>query len=92
MSSAKNEVQLTSAIENMSVADVRKALSQMRKKWQKHSCIHPFFPSHDITTDMTVSEFSFRFVMGHHEKRHQKSNDLAAARRTIREVTTTTAT
>lgn len=62
-----------SSVEDMTVADVRKALSHMRREWQKHSAICPFFPSHALpNSDMSVSEFAFRFVMGHHYKRHTK--------------------
>lgn len=64
---------MTSAISDMSVADVRKALSNIRKEWQRHSYVHPFFPSKKLTDDMTISEFAFKFVMGHHAKRHAKS-------------------
>ena len=64
---------ITSAIHNMSVAEVRKALSFMRKEWTKHSCVMPFFPCHILPgSALSVSEFAFRFVMGHHHKRHQK--------------------
>tara|TARA_B100000482_G_C12612127_1_gene299496 strand:+ start:1540 stop:1779 length:240 start_codon:yes stop_codon:yes gene_type:complete len=68
-----DEKKMTSAIQDMSVADVRKALSLMRKEWNKHSCVRPFFPSEKITDSLTVSEFAFKFVMGHHAKRHSKS-------------------
>lgn len=64
---------MTSAISDMSVADVRKALSNMRKEWQRHSYVNPFFPSKMLTEDMTISEFAFKFIMGHHAKRHAKS-------------------
>ena len=63
---------MTSAIQEMSVADVRKALANMRKEWSKHSSVHPFFPSKHLTHELTIAEFAFRFVMGHHEKRHHK--------------------
>jgi hypothetical protein len=63
---------VTSAIENMSVAQVRKALSQMRKDWSSHSSIQPFYPSTVLVDDMSVSCFAFKFVMGHHSKRHTK--------------------
>lgn len=67
---------MTSAITDMSVAEVRKALSHMRKEWGKHSCVMPFFPCQTLphTEDLSISEFAFRFVMGHHHKRHQKHN------------------
>jgi len=64
---------MTSAINNMSVADVRKSLAMMRKNWARHSCVQPFFPSKILTNDLMVSEFAFKFVMGHHHKRHSKS-------------------
>ena len=70
----------TSAITDMSVAEVRKALSHMRRDWQKHSCVHPFFPCQTLpASTMTISEFAFRFVMGHHHKRHQKQGSGGAA-------------
>tara|TARA_B100001769_G_C21894791_1_gene483365 strand:- start:65 stop:295 length:231 start_codon:yes stop_codon:yes gene_type:complete len=69
------EKQMTSAIKDMSVADVRKALASMRKEWQKHSCVNPFFPSQQITNTLNVSEFSFAFVLGHHAKRHAKNEN-----------------
>ena len=73
LGSEKNDDrQMTSAINNMSVADVRKALSNMRKEWTKHSVVHPFFPSYYVTEELTISEFAFKFVMGHHAKRHAK--------------------
>ena len=63
---------MTSAIQSMSVADVRKSLACMRKEWSKHECVQPFFPSKKITEELTISNFAFKFVMGHHAKRHQK--------------------
>ena len=64
---------MTSAIHDMSVADVRKALALMRKEWYKHSSVQPFFPSKLLTDKLTMADFAFKFVMGHHEKRHQKN-------------------
>ncbi len=64
----------TSAITYMSGAEVRKALAHMRREWYKHSTVQPFFPCQILPqTNMMVSEFAFRFVMGHHHKRHQKT-------------------
>jgi len=67
-----DEKRMNSAIKSMTVADVRKALSTMRREWGKHNCVQPFFPSQKITEHLTVSEFAFKFVMGHHAKRHAK--------------------
>ena len=71
----KNEDRITtSAIHNMSVAEVRKSLAYMRKEWARHSRIIPFFPSQTLPcSDMLISDFAFRFVMGHHHKRHQRA-------------------
>ena len=65
------ERKMTSAINDMTVADVRKSLSTMRKEWASHSCVDPFFPSKKLS-DLTIAEFAFKFVMGHHAKRHAK--------------------
>lgn len=63
-----------STVNDMTVAEVRKSLSYMRREWLRHSCVLPFFPCQLLPqTDITVAEFAFRFVMGHHHKRHQKS-------------------
>ena len=71
MTKMNDERTVTSAIDDMSVAEVRKALSQMRKEWGAHSIVQPFFPSKLLVNDLTISDFAFRFVMGHHSKRHQ---------------------
>lgn len=63
----------TTNIENMSVAEVRKALAYMRKEWSQHSVMHPFCPCKILIKDISTSEFAFQFVMGHHHKRHQKN-------------------
>ena len=72
----ESERNITSAIQDMSVAEVRKSLAFMRKEWSKHSRVMPFFPSQSLpNTDMMISDFAFRFVMGHHHKRHQRCQE-----------------
>lgn len=67
---------VTSAITDMTVAEVRKSLAFLRREWAKHSRVLPFFPCQSLpNTNMVVSDFAFRFVMGHHHKRHQKGPD-----------------
>lgn len=75
--SKKNEHTTTSsAIHDMSVAEVRKSLSFMRREWAKHSRVMPFFPSQTLPSGgIMVSDFAFRFVMGHHHKRHSRSQE-----------------
>jgi hypothetical protein len=63
-------------IDSMTVAEVRKALAQMRKKWGQHSVMRPFYPSSTLIHDLSTSEFAFQFVMGHHHKRHQKTKTI----------------
>ena len=67
---------ITSAIQDMTVAEVRKSLAYMRKEWSKHSRVMPFFPSQLLpNSPLMVSDFAFRFVMGHHHKRHQRGSE-----------------
>ena len=64
---------MTSAIDDMSVSEVRKALAFMRKEWSRHSCVYPFYTSQTLPeSELEMAEFAFRFVMGHHHKRHHK--------------------
>jgi hypothetical protein len=79
MSSKKKRV-MTSAIEGMSVADVRKCLADIRKQWQDHSVQNPIRGCHEIAcipknrTPVMIEEFSFQFISGHHNKRHNAKN------------------
>ena len=68
-----NKRTVSSAIEGMSVAEVRRGLDIMRKKW-KHRETHPFYICDPIFNTMTLQEFGYNFVMGHHHKRHNKSH------------------
>ena len=68
-----------STVDDMSVAEVRKALAFMRKEWAAHKCVRPFFPSQQLPdSEATVSNFAFRFVMGHHHKRHKNTKSTRA--------------
>ncbi len=64
---------MTSAIESMSVAEVRKALSEMRDRWKGHSPRKIFYLSDRLVNGMTMEEFSQRQQLGQHKKRHAKS-------------------
>jgi hypothetical protein len=69
---------ITSAIDGMSVAEVRRALSTMRKSWEECSgdkgSKKPFYMTSDpIVRGLSVQEFSYMFVRGHHTKRLNKS-------------------
>jgi hypothetical protein len=68
---------ITSAITNMTVAEVRKALAAMRRNWEEtmadeHS--KPMYMSGEaLIRECSVQEFAYRFVLGHHEKRLSKT-------------------
>lgn len=70
---AKNKANVTSAIPDWSVDEVRKALSIIRKKWNKHDSTFPINPSKEFFKDHSMEEFCFKFIMGQHMKRTQKS-------------------
>ena len=62
---------------DLSVAEVRRTLAKIRKQWKQHSAIQPFIPSHSITDDLLISDFSFRFILAHHNKRHHRTMEGA---------------
>ena len=72
-SSARNKRLVTSAIPGLSVAQVRKMLELIRKRWQSSSETESFFISEQLPNNMTIQEFAFKFVLGHHLKRFNKS-------------------
>lgn len=69
---------ITSAIDGMSVAEVRRALATMRKSWDE-ACSEgsngrPFYMACDVLVrGKSVQEFSYMFVQGHHAKRISKN-------------------
>lgn len=69
---------VTSAIDGISVAEVRRGLDNMRRLWKTRSDSQPFFLSEMLFNGMNVQEFAFQFVMGHHHKRHNKSKRTAS--------------
>jgi len=62
---------VTSAIEGMSVAEVRRGLDAVRTKWTAQP--PRFYFTDKILRDMTVQRFCVEFTLGHHTKRHAKS-------------------
>ena len=66
---------VTSAIEGMTVAEVRRGLDTLRSKWTE-SCDNSengFFICNTIYNGMEFQELAFQFVKGHHCKRHRKA-------------------
>ncbi len=63
---------MTSAIPDMSVAEVRKALGEVRKRALVQTPTQPLFITDPLTDTLTVQDFCLKFVCGHHDKRHNK--------------------
>lgn len=63
----------TSAIPGMTVAQVRKALASLRDTWASATDTHPLYTSLPLIDGMTIGTFCMQFVLGHHWKRHNKT-------------------
>jgi hypothetical protein len=69
---------ITSAIDGISVAEVRRALATMRRSWEEASsgdgAVRPFYMTHDpLVRGHSVQKFAYMFVRGHHAKRLSKN-------------------
>ena len=62
---------VTSAIEGMSVAEVRRGLDTIRTRWNQRPA--RFYFTDKLFNDMTIQQFCMQFTLGHHTKRHAKS-------------------
>lgn len=63
---------MTSAIDGLSVADVRRGLAEVRQMAKHHTPEHPLFITTELSNGMTSMEFCLRFLRGHSDKRHNK--------------------
>lgn len=63
---------MTSAIPDMSVAEVRKALGEVRRRANLQTLQKPFFITDSLTDTLSIQEFCLKFECGHHAKRHNK--------------------
>jgi hypothetical protein len=63
---------MTSAIPEMTVAEVRKSLGEVRRRAATQTPEQPFFITDSLTPDFTMQQFCLKFVCGHHDKRHNK--------------------
>lgn len=66
----KQRPRVTSAIQGMTMTEVRRDLNLLRKKWSNRSKNEPFLMSFPLDNNLTIEEFAYKFVMGHHLKRH----------------------
>jgi len=69
---------ITSAIPDKTISDVRRRLQALRQKHDESSESNPFFISSVMEvegniTGETHEQFAVQFVVGQHQKRHQKS-------------------
>jgi len=69
---------VTSAVEGLTVADVRRCLDKVRKSWADLDKTH-FSLLIPVNDNLTIQDFCFRFVLGHHRKRHAKSKTKTRA-------------
>lgn len=63
---------LTSAVQDYTVAEVRRSLSELRTVWADNETSTPFSVHMTNFNDMEFCQFCFLFVQGHHKKRHKK--------------------
>ena len=72
---------MNSAVRDMSVADVRKALQCIRQKWYAHCPDRPICIADIVFREMTVERFAFVFALSHHLRRHEKVSSSRQHRR-----------
>jgi hypothetical protein len=63
----------TSAIADLPIAEIRRALSKLRESHLNSTPQNPLFLCDKLHGDRSIAEFSKEFVFGHHLKRHFKS-------------------
>ena len=64
---------VSSAVPEMSVAEIRRALSKLREIWSHTTPESPLFVCDKLHNNNSIAEFAKEFVFGHHLKRHYKS-------------------
>ena len=73
MSAKSRKRIMTSAIPDMSVADVRGALAEIRKHAYNQTKERPLRIYEKLSNGMMMAEFCLMFELGHHSKRHNKA-------------------
>jgi hypothetical protein len=75
---------MSSAVEGMSIAEVRQTLLLVRRRWFHDTTPdYPFIISDTLETTsgpITLADFAHRFDYGQHLKRHDKSKGKGADR------------
>lgn len=66
---------ITSAIQGLSVSEVRKALCEVRNRELQSSEKHPLYITDVLSNNMSIDEFCLKFVCGHHNKRHKPEDE-----------------
>ena len=70
---------VTSAIDGLTVAEVRRNLDLVRKRWRQQDDGEAFFLTDPLANGFTVDTFAVKFVIGHHFKRQQTNKRTKAA-------------
>lgn len=76
MNDANSKRIVTSAIDGMTVTEVRRGLELFRRKWRERNqegC--SFYLCEQVLHDMTLEDFAFKFVVGHHHKRKNRDGE-----------------
>ena len=75
---------LTNALTDIGVAEVRKGLALIRRKWDHaHSDpkAPPMYPSDGVgVNNMSLEAFALKFVVGHHSRRSSKAKETTTSR------------
>ena len=71
-SSRSEKRTMTSAIEGLSVADVRRGLAEVRQMARNHSVESPLYITDKLSNGMPHMLFCLKFMRGHSDKRHSK--------------------
>jgi hypothetical protein len=68
-----NKRVVTSAIDGLTVADVRRNLDMLRRRWKQQEAGETFYLTDPLGNGFTADTFAVKFIIGHHFKRHHNT-------------------
>jgi hypothetical protein len=73
---------ITSTIHDVSVAEVRKCLALIRRRWDQRHIDPKAPPMYNCdpvgVQDLSVEDFALKFVVGHHARRTNKQKSMVS--------------
>jgi hypothetical protein len=69
-----------SAVQGLTVPQVRASLAALRHRWAAHSPTSPLYTCEVLPCGIPTATFAFQFIMGHHMKR-RRDEEASATRR-----------